>query len=207
MRADLLREAATLLASDGPAGLTVRRVADAAGTSTAAVYDLFGDKTALVRALFAAGFRAFQARIDRLEPTADPLADLHALAYAFRENARANPHVYDLMFACPFPEFRPTDDEAARAGATFIALVERVQRAIDAGALAGRADDVAAVLFAHVHGLASLELRGWLGDPARADELWDQSLRAITDGLAPGPVSAASGGAPGTRPGASRRRG
>ena len=46
-----------------------------AGTSTAAVYELFGDKAGLVRELFFEGFRRLDAAFSGLSPSADPRAD------------------------------------------------------------------------------------------------------------------------------------
>jgi AcrR family transcriptional regulator len=46
-----------MLATEGVAGFTTRRLAAAASTSTPAVYELFGDKAGLLRELFYEGFR------------------------------------------------------------------------------------------------------------------------------------------------------
>ena len=48
----LLAVAGEILGAEGVNGVTVRRVAEAAGTTTRAVYTLFGDKNGLLRALF-----------------------------------------------------------------------------------------------------------------------------------------------------------
>ena len=51
------------------------------------------------------------------------------------------------------------------------------------GLLSGDENGLAAILFAQVHGLSSLELTGWLGLPERADVLWDRSMAAMLQGL------------------------
>ena len=184
VRRELLHQATTLLAAEGPSGITIRRVADAAGTSPPAVYDLIGDKTALVRELFLHGFRRLHQLFEEVPTTADPVADLLGLGLAYRASALENPHLYDVMFACPFPEFRPTDADLTESMQTFSQLVERVRTAIGAGAIAnGDPLDVALVLFAQAHGLASLELKGWLGQPAEADQRWQLSLAAMLAGM------------------------
>ncbi|MGZ4674264.1 MAG: TetR/AcrR family transcriptional regulator, partial [Ilumatobacteraceae bacterium] len=52
----LLKAASDLLATEGPAALTVRRIATAAGVSTMNVYSRFGGKDGVVEHLFVEGF-------------------------------------------------------------------------------------------------------------------------------------------------------
>jgi AcrR family transcriptional regulator len=184
LRLRLLDEGGRLLAAEGPAALTVRRLAEQAGTSPSAVYGLFGDKWGLVEEMFMEGFRRLTSRFDALERTDDPLADLRALGQAFRDNTLANPHLYDLMFGRPFPQFDPAEKNTTFALATFQALVDAVQRCIDARLLAGNdAMGLASILFAQVHGLAHLELAGWLGTREMADLLWERAMAATMRGL------------------------
>ena len=51
LRDRVLQVAVELLVRDGPDGFTTRKVAEGAATSTPAVYELFGDKAGLVRAI------------------------------------------------------------------------------------------------------------------------------------------------------------
>ena len=180
----LLDEAGRLLVAEGPAGLTVRRLAELSGTSPSAVYSLFGDKWGLVEEMFNEGFRRLSQRFAELEPTSDPVADLLALGEAFRTGALANPHLYDLMFDCPFPEFHPAEPNATAALGTFTALVSAVQRCLDVGGVGGGdAMQLALFLFGQVHGLTGLELNGWLGTREQADRLWDLTFRITFAGF------------------------
>jgi AcrR family transcriptional regulator len=185
LRLRLLDEGGRLLAEEGPAALTVRRLAERAGTSASAVYSLFGDKWGLVEEMFREGFRRFAERIAALERTDDPLADLTALGAAFRANARANPHLYDLMFGQPFPQFLPGDEDRVMAMGTFGSLVEALGRCVDAGLLSGDPLSLATIFFSLVHGLTSLELLGWLGPPEQADAAWERAEMAMFRGLMP----------------------
>jgi AcrR family transcriptional regulator len=65
MRDRVLSAAVEILATDGVAGLTARRVAHDAQTSTPAVYELFGDKGGLIRAVFFEGFRLLAGHLER----------------------------------------------------------------------------------------------------------------------------------------------
>jgi AcrR family transcriptional regulator len=179
----LLDEGGHLLAAEGPAALTVRRLAERAETSPSAVYSLFGDKWGLVEEMFREGFRRFAERIAALQRTDDPLADLAALGAAFRGNARANPHLYDLMFGQPFPQFVPGEEARVMAMGTFGALVEALGRCVDGGLLDGDPLSLATIFYSLIHGLTSLELIGWLGPPQQADKAWERAEMAMYRGL------------------------
>jgi len=57
------------LVADGVTGFTTRRVAQAARTSTPAVYELFGDRAGLVREMFFQAFRQPGEGFDQLDAT------------------------------------------------------------------------------------------------------------------------------------------
>ncbi|MGH3787904.1 MAG: TetR/AcrR family transcriptional regulator [Pseudonocardiaceae bacterium] len=184
LRIRLLDTAGELLTSEGPAALSLRRLAAAAGTSTSAVYALFGGKPGILRALFIEAFTRFAAHLDTATPSDDPMADLLALARAYRASALADPHLYTVMFGSPVSGFEPAPQDWAHAEATFIPLLDTVRRATAAGLL--RATDpisLATALWANVHGLVSLELRAAM--PAAAGppgELFEAAIRATLDG-------------------------
>ncbi len=186
LRDQVLRAAVATLADEGVAGFTTRRVAAEASTSIPAVYELFGDKSGLVREVFFDGFRQLGARFDRLSETDDPRADLLAVVQSYRGFVRQNPVLAEVMFSRPFVDFDPGPDEL-RAGAFVRKLVvARVQRAIDAGLLVGDATDVAHVLLALAQGLAAQETAGWLGtSKASVDRRWTLAFDAALAGLAP----------------------
>ena len=183
VRVRLLEEAGRLLAEDGPEALSLRRLAAEVGTSTTAVYSLFGGKPELVREIHREAFRRFGARLAEVRRTDDPLRDLAELATAYRDYALANPHLYTVMFGRPVPDAELDPQDAAESDATFQPLLDIVRAAADAGLLVDvPAETIATGLWAVVHGLMSLELncavgpenysvvissamRGWLRDP------------------------------------------
>ncbi|MBV8994992.1 MAG: TetR/AcrR family transcriptional regulator [Pseudonocardiales bacterium] len=180
LRVRLLDTAAALLSSEGPGALSLRRLAAEAGTSTSAVYALFGGKPGILRGLFIEAFTRFGAHLDKVKPSDDPLTDLLALGHAYRASALADPHLYAVMFGSPVPGFEPRPQDYAHAEATFVPLLDTVRRAIAAGLL--RDSDpglVATALWANVHGLVSLELRGAMPAGAVAtSELFETAIRA-----------------------------
>jgi len=179
LRRALIDAGGRLLANDGPQALTTRRVAQAAGTSTNAVYQLFGDKAGLARAMFLEGFARLGEAFAAVPRSDDPVADLLALGRAYRANACANPHLYELMFGRPIPGFAPDQATIAQTMATFHQLVHTIERGIQVGRLApADPQDIAVQLHALVHGLVSFELRGSLGPGPEADHRWEAALTA-----------------------------
>ncbi len=190
LRERVVAAAMAVLDAEGVAGLTARRVAVGAGTSTPAVYELFGDKAGVVREVFFRGFALLGARLSAVAETGDARADLVATVQSFRRFARANPVLAQVMFSRPFAEFDPGPDEAAAAAGARELVVARVRRAVDAGALAGDPVDIAHVLVALAQGLAAQEAARWLGrSKASADRRWALGVDAVLDGLRPGRVS------------------
>ncbi len=187
MRDRLLERAAATVSSDGVAALNLRTLAAEAGTSTAAVYSLFGGKPGLLSALYAQVFARFAQRLAAVGQSDDPVADLVRLGHAYRENALADPHGYRIMFG---DELRPDDvgRRAARAGArTFEPLLGAVRRAVRAGVFPKQpvAESIATALWANVHGLVSIELGAFM--PARAGDpaaVFDAAVRANVAGWA-----------------------
>lgn len=182
--ADALVDAAgRLLQAEGVRALSVRRVADEVGVSTQAVYSLFENKAGLVRALHRTGFARLAAELAEVTTT-DPLGRVVDLGLAYHRTARANPHLYDVMFDCPVPEFEPTEDDLVASLGTLQVLRDAVGGAIEAGAMVGDVDDATMVMWAVVHGVSSLDLADSLGTPAEADRRVRLALEAAVTGLA-----------------------
>ena len=175
----LVDEAARILATEGVAALTLRRVAAAGGTSTMAVYTLFGDKQGLLAAMHNEGFaRLGAAMADACRDDDDALTALARLGAAYRSAAIANPHLYTLMFGTAAPGFVPDPAAQAAAEATFTPLVETVQRCLDEGVLAGAAaTTIATYLWAVSHGVVSLDITGKLdGDEAAREKAYSDAM-------------------------------
>ncbi len=187
LREHVLRVAVEMLAEDGVAGFTTRKLAHKAETSTPAVYELFGDKAGLVREVFFHGFRLLRSYLDRLEESDDPRADLIRLTEIYRTFIRDNPVLSELMFSRPVADFDPgpSDLEAGSSVREFI--IERVRRWTDVNSRTGPAadeTDFAHALVALTQGLAAAETSGRLGtSEASVDRRWSLAVQAMLDGL------------------------
>lgn len=183
LRVALLDAAGRLLTAEGPHALSTRRLADAVGTSTQAIYTLFGGKDGLVRAMYREGFVRLMAQMEAAGTSADPLADLFKLGLAYRAAALASPHLYDVMMARPVAEFVPSEDDRVTGRATLDALADAVRRTIDAGAVRGDVDAIALHLWIATHGFVSLELAGYLD--VAPDEVDDAYRTLLVHALTP----------------------
>ena len=149
--------------ADDRSHFTTRRVARDAGTSPAAIYELFDDRGGLLRAAFFDGFRLLGTHFAAVEATDDSVDDLRRLFRAFRAFARENPGMADLMFSRPFPDFQPGPEEMAAGTTTRRAIVDRIRRCLASGHLEGDAIDIAHAFLGLAQGLAQQETTGWLG--------------------------------------------
>jgi AcrR family transcriptional regulator len=185
LRDRVLHVAVAMLADQGVAGFTTRKIARGATTSIPAVYELFGDKAGLVREVFFEGFRQLRRRFDQFEDSDDPRVDLVRVIGVFRAFVRENPVLAEVMFSRPFAAFDPGLEELGAAGSVRKFIVGHVRRCIDAGLLVGDETDIAHVLVALAQGLAAQETAGWLGtSKASVDRRWALAFRAALDGLA-----------------------
>lgn len=184
LREQVLAVASDLLAEEGAGGLTARSLAARARTSPPALYELFGDKSGLVRALYFEGFRRLGADLTAVAESDDPLADLWSLASAYRRFVRANRALAEVMFSRPFTDFSPGPDELASTGGVSALVVGRVRRCIDAGRLRGDETDVAHLLVALLQGMAFAEAAGRLGTSTESVERrWRLAVGALFNGL------------------------
>ncbi len=188
LRAQVLAAALRLLESEGAAAFTGKRVAESAQTSVPAVYELFGDKAGLARAMFFQGFAELGDALGQTSTAAAaPRAQLDAMWQGLRGFARARPALTELMFSRPVASFEPGAADLEAAASVRRHIVGVVERCVAAGLIEGNAVDVAHVLLALAQGLALQEAGGWLGTSrASIDRRWKLAVDAVVAGLVPG---------------------
>ena len=192
-RAALLEAAERIVAERGASALSVRAVADAAGTTTRAVYSLFGSKDGLlVGALARDAFEFLYTEIGKLEETDDPVSDLIDIGVVvFRRLVREHPALYRIAFQRLVPGLDASPELTAirqKAWHQLIAKVERLQRA---GLLGAKPVPDAAVEFiAMMEGLGNAELRGAvlrLLPEGNEEQAWRNGLATLLRGFATSP--------------------
>src|SRR6185503_20256033 len=99
-RTALRLAAERLIAEGGVEAFSVRAVAEAVGTTTRAVYSLFGSKDGLlIDALAQSAFDLLADGIDKLAETDDPVADVVAVGVdVFRRLVVEHPALYRIAF-------------------------------------------------------------------------------------------------------------
>ncbi|NRQ37171.1 TetR/AcrR family transcriptional regulator [Nonomuraea sp. NN258] len=196
LRQALLDAAVRVLHDQGAARLTLRRVADAAQTSTMGIYTCFGGRTGLLAAIYQRAFLALRDRLTAaLDGHSDPLARIRALASGYREFALEDPARYALMFERPLPDFDPSPQLRRDALAlNFSLLTDATSAAIEARLIIS--DDpvrTAYLLWTTMHGIVSIELThalrsplpGWFLDSRAAGErVLADGVNALLTGLA-----------------------
>jgi AcrR family transcriptional regulator len=185
IRTALVDIAAALLAEHGAQALSTRKIAAEAGTSTMAVYTYFGSMSGLVREMVHEGFARLERQFARVRQTDDPVADMAVLGHAYRHNAKANSHLYAVMFGGQsLAGFSLTEEDRQYGRYTLLTAVECATRCIQAG----RFREADPLLVAHemwitTHGLVNLELGGYLIDPVNADRCFEAMLNSLMLGV------------------------
>ncbi|GAB3270687.1 TetR/AcrR family transcriptional regulator [Sinomonas notoginsengisoli] len=175
LRDRLLEVTADLVDRDGPARFSLRQVAAEAGTSTTAVYSLFGSKAELLSAVLDGAFASFGA-----SQRAAAGAGLLGLGLAYREWALAHPALYRLMFGGALSAYADCTPDPEVADASMAPLRSAVAAGQASGELRdGLVEVVAVGIWGQVHGLVSLEL-AHMG-PSDAD--WDVAYRAALESV------------------------
>jgi AcrR family transcriptional regulator len=195
-REDLLAAAEVMVAEHGADALTLRRLAAATGTTTRAVYSLFGNREGLISALYRQAFEVLIRRVEALPETPDPLEDLkNAALDGFRAYALEHPNLFRLVFEHMIPEDRLAPGDLTAGSEARDVARRLVQRCVDAGLFGDRpADLVVSEFHALAQGLAAMELQGRFRG-VNPLLVWGDAMTALMAGLTR-PALAASPAAP-----------
>jgi AcrR family transcriptional regulator len=183
-REQLVVAALRVAAEFGPGELTVRRIAEAAGLSTMAVYSGFGGRAGVLEALYRRAFEMLDQAL-RAVPVPPSTTDyLLDLAGAYRSFALASPPRYAFMFDRVVPDFTPPAEVRAAAldsmsGPLIGAVGGDLRRAY--------------ALWGTMHGLVGLELAdvlavpppswGVIPDEGAAERMYRAGVQAVLTGL------------------------
>jgi AcrR family transcriptional regulator len=186
--AALLDAAERAVEAGGIDGLSLRGVAEAACTTTRAVYSLFGSKEGLITALGRRAFDILGADIQAMPSTDDPASDLvEAGTTVFRTFAITHPSLFRIGVqrsgepGDSGSSFRATQREALAGLHARVARLDTVREETRGVA------DATVAFHALCEGLAAVELRGLL--PAEhAERIWRDALTALVTGLTQSPA-------------------
>ena len=189
-RAALLAAAERIVDTEGFDALTLRRVASDVGTTTQAVYSIFGSKNELVIALAMSALEMLGERAATLTATDDPAEDIvRGALTSYRAFALEHPALFRVVFhhvraypraGDPLPE---SDALLAPARLSLDRAAERLTELERLGRLGSMSvPEALFALSALCRGLADYELAGTpFDDP---ESFWRKSVRSLLDGFA-----------------------
>lgn len=169
----ILNAARDLFIKDGYESVSLRKIAEAIEYTPPALYTHFADKADLLRALCRRDFGALsEAAITAATATSDPIHRIMAIGRTYIRFAVEHPHHYRFMFMTRHPaDVEPAPEDLAHKDNpdldAYAFLRKSAADAIAAGLFRpelGDAELCAQVLWAGVHGIASLEITMG-GDP------------------------------------------
>jgi AcrR family transcriptional regulator len=117
IRERLIDGGVALVRSDGPGNLTVRRLAQAADRSTMCVYTKFGNRSALLGAIYDAAAGELLDGLDGADPAA-----------AYRDFALTEPNLYRLLVEHPLDDLGVPSDRRRRLLADVLAALGQDER-------------------------------------------------------------------------------
>ncbi len=172
MQDKILNAARDLFLKDGYEAVSLRKIAEAIEYTPPALYTHFADKAEILRALCRQDFGRLTEAVVPLAEVSDPIERILAVGLTYIRFAVEHPHHYRFMFMTRHPaEVEPAPEDFAQKdnpdldGYAF--LRKAAGDAIAEGAFRPEYADAelcAQVLWAGVHGIASLEI-SMGGDP------------------------------------------
>ncbi|KAB2350011.1 TetR/AcrR family transcriptional regulator [Actinomadura rudentiformis] len=178
VRERLVACATEMLAIRPRESLTVRALATAAGTSTTAVYSLFGGKDGLIGEVRNRAVAGLFQNVSAVPTSDDPLADLYALAAAYRRWGCEHRHLYTVLFG-GVQSFDPSGPVGTSD--PIRPLLAAIDHALAESVLAGDVTFIALSIWVTLHGLVTLELAGAL-DAATAETTFRSTIQATLRG-------------------------
>ena len=185
-REKLCETAASLFASRGREGFTMRELAGRLGVSPMTPYRYFRDKDAILAAVRARAFDQFSLALEAaFARPGNALEKSIAVCDAYVAFAFGHPASYKLMFdltqadACDYPDLMRA---MGRARAT---MTDYVHALVKGGAFKGDPDVIGHVFWAALHGMVMLQLAGQLAPECDFETIRRAAFAALGQGLRP----------------------
>jgi len=186
VRRAILDAALELFVADGYSSVSIRSIAARVEYSPAAIYSYFPSKDEIFFALAAEGLSQLGHHQLSADPSPDPLDDVRAMFWRLYTFSKEQPQYFSLVFLDRHvPRISREYERFAFMAELKGRMIERMQRAVDAGALpAGTHVHTAArLLFSTVVGLAALGVSNRLAPWEDADALVRQAIDIALEGM------------------------
>ena len=158
----ILKAAREVFLEKGYDQTSIRSIADKIEYSPGTIYLYFKDKDTIFHALQQEGFMLLKQQFSVLMAVSDPFERLKAMGRIYLMFAMKYPDYYDLMFVIRAPMNVLEDDDCWEEGQTAFNMVTQVvQACMEQGRFKDHdAEELAYVIWATVHGMATLSIRG-----------------------------------------------
>jgi AcrR family transcriptional regulator len=161
LRQKILDASREILLSQGFAALTMRRIADAIDYAPATIYLHFQSREQIAQELCFAGLKQLHEHLQAVT-TKDPTARLTGFARAYLEYAQSDPETYRLIFMADSQltkaVFTHRDSGGTGEASRDLIVTALVELLADSGRQIAKPVELAELLWAGWHGLASLRL-------------------------------------------------
>ena len=185
LRDRILESAVALIAADGVSGFTTSRVVEKASTSIPAIYELFGDKSGLVREIFFEGFRLLRSCFDALETSDDPRVRARRL-YRPSDVSIGEPGPCSSYVLPTVPGLRSGTDEKEAGRSVREHIIGTRASSHRCRSSRRQSSRYLPCVLALAQGMAAVEVAGWLGTRRPPSRVVGRSLiDAVFDGLRP----------------------
>jgi AcrR family transcriptional regulator len=181
-RAAVVHAARALLLSEGPSGLSLRRLASRLDVTAAALYAYVDNKGDLLQAVLEQEFESLSGMFAR-HVTGDPITRVCSVCWTYVHHARGNARIFRAMFV-PRSEPVPARTSGDLGQRPFEVTLSPLIDGIEQGLLRAQDPQLAQqTLWTTVHGTAAVLLLGAPTSEASALELSDSVIRTVVRGL------------------------
>ena len=188
-RGEILAAAERIFIAEGYSGATIRKIADAVGVSSTALYMHFRDKDQILLEISNDAIeRLLELNTEIAAQPIDPVSRVRVMLEAYMKFALDNPNTYQLVFCGTGEHVSPDKiaDVLTLGDRCFEKFSEPVHQIAAQGRLrSGSAVQAAEVLWSGCHGLVSLLIT----KPSRNWSDADQLMKIMLDGLLYGLVT------------------
>jgi AcrR family transcriptional regulator len=181
LRQKILDVSREILLSQGFAGLTMRRVAEAIDYSPAAIYLHFQSREQIAQELCFAGLRQLYERLQGVTAK-DPATRLSGYARAYLEYSQSDPETYRLIFMADSQLTKAVfthRDSGGGEAALGLIVTAFTELHTSSKKTCGRPSELAELFWASLHGLASLRIacsQALTGDEFRLAQLVTEKI-------------------------------
>lgn len=185
-RGEILAAAERIFVEHGYEGATIRKIADAVGLSSTALYMHFADKGEILQEICREAFaRLIASTRDLAETPAPPEVRLRRMIEAYVAFGFDHPNAYRLIYLTRPAEAREGAQTMAQemGAGLFESFEAAVAEAVDAGRMTGDHKVIAQAIWASAHGVVSLMITKPYFPWAERQALVDTTLDAVFGGL------------------------